>query len=215
MTDIRPIHVSAALPLLRRFHSYGSMSNTATYAFGVFESEVLVAVYLWQPPPPGAAKSACPEAPHGVLALSRMAALPKSERALRHVSRPLRAIMRRHIDRGRWPVLVTYSDESLGHTGHVYLCSGWQKTVRSETRIFLDENGRRVSRYSCGKHKLAGKTRAGYSHVQRWEHWACERGKAAEHIAAAGWVREELHFAWRSGKQAGRWVRATSPEPSR
>lgn len=34
------------------------------------------------------------------------------------VSKPLRRQMRVEIDRGRWPVLITYSDEGQGHTGH-------------------------------------------------------------------------------------------------
>jgi len=78
----------------------------------------VVAAYAWQPPPPGASRAVCPEAPEGVLALSRMVAVPRDERRLQHVSTPLRRQMRVLIDRGRWPVLVTYSDEGQGHTGN-------------------------------------------------------------------------------------------------
>ena len=87
-----------------------------------------------------------------MLALSRMVAVPREKRELRHISKPLRVQMRRRIDRTRWPVLVTYSDEGQGHTGHVYKCSGWQATERTRRPTFEDAQGRRQSSYSNGKH---------------------------------------------------------------
>ena len=82
--------------LCERFHGDGRWTgNSSTYAFAVWEEwdeqQIAVAAYTWQPPAPGAARSVCPEAPHAVLALSRMVALPKEQRRLQHVSRPLRA----------------------------------------------------------------------------------------------------------------------------
>jgi tRNA U34 5-carboxymethylaminomethyl modifying GTPase MnmE/TrmE len=62
-------------------------------------------------------------------------ALPREERRLRHISKPLKRQMRDLIDRTRWPVLVTYSDEGQGHLGHVYKCSGWQKTTRKRAQV--------------------------------------------------------------------------------
>ena len=29
----------------------------------------------------------------------------------------------------------------MGHTGHVYKCSGWKKTVRSPMKYYLNEEG--------------------------------------------------------------------------
>ena len=149
--DLRRVHLSIVRDLCERFHGYRSAGGVAAYAFAVFEDGLPVAAYAWQPPPPGAAKSVCPEAPHGVLALSRMVAVPKAERFLRHVSKPLRAQMKHEIDRTRWPVLVTYSDEGQGHTGYVYQCSGWEKTSRRRVEIRTDRAGARASRYSNGK----------------------------------------------------------------
>lgn len=128
--------------------TYAQKDWTAYNASQVYEKEYVA----WQPPPPGAASAVCPEAPFGALALSRMVALPRSERALRHISKPLRQQMRRLIDRTRWPVLVTYSDEGQGHTGHVYKCSGWTPTVRSHRPIRETVDGARASSYSNGKH---------------------------------------------------------------
>jgi len=208
--DIRPCDLVAVAALVGKYHGYGSMGNSSTYAFAVYEDGVPVAGFSWQPPPPGAAKSVCPEAPGGVLALSRMVAVPRAQRRLRHISKPLRRQMRALIDRGRWPVLVTYSDEGQGHTGHVYKCSGWQKTVRRKAPFFLDPDGNRASSYSSGRHVLRNLTRGGTTVIQRWEHHACPRGTAAEWMAAHGWRRVPLRGrSWKSGNQAFKWVRCT------
>lgn len=100
--------------LCAKFHGYHGAGSVAVYAFGVYEDGEIVAAYAWQPPPLGGAKSVCPQAPHGVLSLSRMVAVPRDQRRLNHVSKPLRYQMRGLIDRTRWPVLVTYSDEGEG-----------------------------------------------------------------------------------------------------
>ena len=115
--------------LCSMFHGYGGSGSVFTYAFGVYEAGHIIAAYAWQPPPLPSAMSVCKRAPQAVLALSRMVAVPRAERHLNHVSRPLRHQMKRLIDRTRWPVLITYSDKSLGHTGHVYKCSGWRATA--------------------------------------------------------------------------------------
>jgi len=86
--DLRRCSLADVRALCIAHHGYRSAGNTAVYAFGVYEDGRIVAAYAWQPPPPGAARSVCPEAPYGVLALSRMVAVPREERALRHVSRP-------------------------------------------------------------------------------------------------------------------------------
>jgi hypothetical protein len=206
--DLRPCRMNVVSRLVEKHHGYGSSGATSTYAFAVFEDGEPVAVYAWQPPPIGAAKSICPEAAAGVLALSRMAAVPKGQRRLKHVSKPLRVQMLQLIDRGRWPVLVTYSDESQGHTGYVYQCSGWTKTVRSKANFFVDEDGNRASPLSNGKWRAKDLTFGGVTHLQRWEHWACEPGEADAHMASAGWERvPRPGRVWRSGNPAYRWIK--------
>jgi hypothetical protein len=204
---IERVSLADVRPLFERFHAYKGAGGTATYALGFVESGAIVAAFLWQPPAPGAALAVCPEAPYGVLALSRMVAVPRGERALRHISKPLRAIMRQVIDRGRWPVLVTYSDEGAGHTGHVYKCSDWHPTHRSRARVFVDAAGVRTSCYCAGGARKAGLIDAGHTFIQRWEHRVCAPGAAAEHVKAAGWVRQLTGKQWRSGAPAARWVR--------
>lgn len=197
------------LSLFERHHAYAGISRSTTYLFAVEEPCGIVAAFAWQPPPPGAAKSVCAEAPHGVLALSRMVAVPKTDRALRHISKPLRQQMRRMIDRTRWPVLVTYSDEGLGHTGHVYKCSGWQPTIRSQRPQFVDADGVRRSAYANGRSGHAHLRSIGTATIQRWEHWSCERGDAARWMEAHGWQRVAVPGKqWRSGSPAFTWVRS-------
>lgn len=207
--DMRRVSLSEVRELFAQYHGYKSVGNNATYAFGVFENNKIIAAYIWQPPPPGAAQSICPESPQSVLALSRMVAVPKEERKLNHISKPLRRQMRIEIDRTRWPVLVTYSDESLGHTGHVYKCSGWHKTIRSRRPFYQNQNGERTSSYSCGKHNINGRglVFCGYTIIQRWEHWACEHGKAKEHMET-NWKRIPVeNKVWRSGNPAFTFVK--------
>ncbi len=204
--DLRPCSRSDVVRLCARFHGYGGGGDAATYAFAVFEDLVPVAGFLWQPPSHGAAKSVCPEAPQGVLSLSRMVAVPRAERVLNHISKPLRRQMRDLIDRTRWPALVTYHDEGEGHTGHVYKCSGWERTTRNLSPTFEDPTtGRRVAPTSSS----AGATRRremvciGKRYIQRWEHWACPRGEADKFMADNGWVKVPIPGkTWRSGNQA-------------
>jgi len=205
--DLRRCHWSEVERLCEKYHPYKSANAGAVYSFGVFEDGRIVAGYLWQPPTRGGATSTCPEAPHGVLSLSRMVAVPKAERTLNHVSKPLRRQMKLLIDRGRWPVLVTYSDEGQGHKGHAYKCSGWTPTTRSKAPTYTDDDGRRTSLYSNGDKKERGLTRGPDTTIQRWEHWICDRGDAAEYMKERGWRRERRPgVTWWSGNPAYRYT---------
>lgn len=207
--SIEEISLESVRSLCVLYHGYGSAGGTATYAFGVFESSVLVAAYAWQPPPPGASVSVCPEAPYAVLALSRMVSVPRAQRQLNHVSRPLRHQMRYLIDRTRWPVLVTYSDEGQGHTGHVYKCSGWQQSTKARRAFFVDDNNRRASKYANGESGSRPLSKGGYTTIQRWEHRVCPPGTADTWMTTHGWHRVPVVGKyWRSGNQAYTYVKA-------
>ena len=68
--DLRAAKRADVLALFVENHGYKSLSATATYLFAVYEDGKPIAAFAWQPPPPGSAKSVCPEAPQGVLSLS-------------------------------------------------------------------------------------------------------------------------------------------------
>jgi hypothetical protein len=191
------------------YHGYAGAGGYAVYAYGVYEDGRMVAGYAWQPPAFGAAQAVCPEAPQGVLSLSRMVAVPRSERVLNHVSRPLRRQMLHLIDRGRWPVLVTYHDEGEGHTGHVYKCSGWKRTASNRRPYWVDpSSGARVDGRIA---KRDGFPRAGATTIHRWEHHACLEGQAHVWMVEHGWKRVPVPGrVWRSGNPAFQYVKDTT-----
>ena len=206
--DLRPAALDDVAHLFVRHHGYGGCSNTSTYCFAVIEDGAPVAAFAWQPPPPGSARSVCPERPAAVLALSRMVAVPRDQRRLRHISKPLRRQMRQLIDRSRWPVLVTYHDEGQGHTGHVYRCSGWTATVRNRRRAWVNDEEVRTSPYTAGRYSTAGLVEVEPTWLQRWEHWACPRSEVAPTMDAAGWHRVPTGGRWSNGKTAYTWTQA-------
>ena len=202
--------------LFTRYHGYKSVGTLATYCHAVYEDGEPVAAFVWNPPPPGActALSAAPGGA-GVLALSRMVAVPKDERRLQKISKPLRRIMRddRLIDRGRWPVLVTYSDASLTgpsgrpHSGHVYLCSGWTRDVDVSRPYYEDPTGARVSSYANGQTDTDGKERAGTTVLTRWVHRVCPLGEEEAWLNAHGWYRvRDDGRRWASGSPVQTWA---------
>ena len=205
MNDIRSCDASLVQAMCEKYHGYKSAGKVFTYAFAVYENDQPVACFAWNPPPPGAAKSVCPEAPYAVLSLARMVAVPKNQRQLKHISKPLRRQMKHLIDRTRWPVLVTYSDEGQGHTGYVYKCSGFTKTTRSRRPVFVTPDGSRKSHYCAGKHTTEGRVRTEDTVIQRWEHRACDVGAEAETILRH-WKREPIRGRkYSSGNQAYQW----------
>lgn len=198
--------------LFVRCHAYGSSGKVAKYVFAVYEDEQPIAAFAWQPPPFGAAASVCPEAPQGVLSLSRMVAVPKEERRMKKISRAIRRQRDDLIDRTRWPVLITYSDEGLEHTGACYRYSGFRPTSRRVSPQYVDDRGNRTSRYSNGSTSIAGLTKIGDAIIQRWEHWAnvVPYRDVAEYMAAHGWRRVPVAGKrYRSGAPAFTWSQQT------
>ena len=202
--DLREITLSDASALVAAHHAYGGAANTAVACFGVVERSRLVAAYVWMPAAAGVWRKVSPSAPGAALALSRMVAVPREARDLRHISRPLRRQMRALLDRGRWPVLVTYSDESQGHTGHVYRCSGWQPTDRVRRPAYQDAAGRRISAYRAGVTATGGLTRIDDIWLQRWEHRVCGVGEERDWLEAHGW-------SYAAGDTGAKWQRRGAP----
>jgi hypothetical protein len=208
--DLRVARRDEVVELFEQYHGYKSLSASMTYCFAVFEDGAPIAAYAWQPPPPGAARAVCQEAPQGVLSLSRMVAVDKSGRRLKHISKPLRRQMNHAIDRTRWPVLVTYSDEGEGHNGFVYECSGWTKTTRSKRPVNENSDGARCSSYSNGTHGKRDLVRNGFTWIQRWEARVCPPGDALRWMESHGWNRVKIPGKfWASGKQAYTYVRVS------
>lgn len=187
--------------MCERYHGYGSDGGAACMNFALMENGMAVAVFQFKPPPPGAAKKFGGSAPWGVLALSRMAAVPRDERTCKKLSKVLRRF-ETLIDRGRWPVLLTYSDASQGHTGHVYRCAGWEPQSPVPARYY-EVDGVRVSSYSGGRTRVPAGAIAGATVLTPWVARACEHGREADFAASRGWVRMAVPGkSWKSGAQA-------------
>jgi hypothetical protein len=191
--------------IFEKFHGYKTIGALATYAFCCRENDRIVAGFIWNPPAPGAALSIEPKCPAGVLSLSRMVAVPSKERQFKHISKPLKFQMKHLIDRTRWPVLVTYSDSSLGHNGYVYQCSGWQKEDTNIVSAYVDENGRRISKY-CGGSMRSDKTdlKSVSGKITRWVH------RTPIELFFQNWIRVPIPGKfWKSGNPAYRWEKST------
>ena len=117
---------SEAVQLVKAFHYSKSAPNTATACHGLVNPDgVRVGAAIWIPPTKNAAMSVCGVHPWtGVLCLSRLVVAP--EVPINGASFLLGRSMKL-IDRARWPVLVTYADTALGHTGAIYRATNWQR----------------------------------------------------------------------------------------
>lgn len=193
------------------FHPYGD-AGSAGEVFGARDEDGdVLAAWTWQPPPYGAAKCVSPSLPAAVLSLSRMVAVPRSTREW-HISKPLKWLMKNGVDRGRFPVLVTWADEGEGHSGHVYKCSGWQRDGESwSTRWEHPEHpGIRRSRFSNGRNRAAELIKVGRTRLIRFVHRVCAPGEEEQHIRAHGWVPKSAKRVWASGNRGVTWVKEGS-----
>jgi len=142
--------------------------------------------------------------------------VPKDERELKHISKPLSYQMFRLIDRERYPILVTYHDVGQGHTGTVYAASNWKRTVENKRKVYVNTTGARTSFYQNGesfKKKEMDLKLIGETTIVRWEHWICKPEEMQGWLESHKWVRVPLfkkdgtEKTWASGKQAFRYVK--------
>ncbi len=200
------------LPLLQAYHAYEGVGAVGE-VWVCREAGRVVAGWSWAPPAPGAAKRYAPACPSSVLSLSRMVAIPKAERTWQ-ISKPLLWLMRRGIDRGRWPVLLTYSDAGAGHAGLAYMASRWRRGDTTTARVYEDAEGRRRSPFNNGGQRTEGLTLKGETQITAWTHRACALGAEEAHLHAAGWRRvPRPGKVWRSGAPAFTWIQARVAGP--
>ncbi len=173
---VRRLDVGEARPFIEAHHYARGASRTAVYVFGMFHKlfpDVLAGVTWWLPPTRVAAESVDRERWRQVLALSRMAVLPAvAKNACSFLlARSVRVIRK---DR-RFVALVTYADESQGHTGHVYRAAGWCYRGRTSKNMrWIDPTtGRQIAAQATKTRTAAqmlalGYERAGASHKHKF-----------------------------------------------
>lgn len=121
---VETIELWEARHFIKLWHYAKSSPNTATYRHGLIGPDwVHYGAAVWLPPTRAAAEKVAGEEWHGVLCLSRLVVAPEvpTNGASFLLGRSMKLI-----DRKRWPVLLTYADTKLGHTGAIYKATNWE-----------------------------------------------------------------------------------------
>ena len=145
-----PTHAEA-MARVREWHYARGGTNTSTYRHGLYRSGLmgeLVGVAIWIPPTKNAALTVSDNW-QGVLSLSRLACQPGLPT---NAASFLLGGSMRLIERGRWPVLLTYADTGHGHTGAIYRATNWRclgEVPAGDT--WTSSDGRQVGRKRGGK----------------------------------------------------------------
>jgi len=144
--EVRACSLLEAQDLVREYHYAKGGSNTACYTHGLYRlaDGELIGIVWWLPPTRVACESVDKEQWKKVLSLTRMVMRPGAPKNSCSflLSRSVKAIKKE----GRFVALVTYADESQGHTGGVYAASGWTYVGRTGPYPrWEDETGRQVA----------------------------------------------------------------------
>lgn len=137
---------AAAVALVRAHHYAGGSANTSVLSVGAYRAGRMVAAALWMPPTRVCAESVSPDWQR-VLSLSRLVVVPGEPTNV--ASMIIGACLRILRREGVWSHLVTYADESQGHTGTIYRATNWTYAGRTKPEPrWIDRHGRQVSRKS-------------------------------------------------------------------
>lgn len=144
--EVRPCALRDAQSIVKEHHYARGGSNTAVYTHGLYRKTdgVLHGIAWWLPPTRVACESVDKEQWKRVLSLTRMVLIPGSPK------NSCSFLLARSIayirEDKRFVALVTYADESQGHTGGVYRASGWDYVGRTGPYPrWLDELGKQVA----------------------------------------------------------------------
>jgi hypothetical protein len=128
---VQSVPLATAQDLVVRFHYSKGGSNTGVYCHGLVErdTENVLGVAWWLPPTRVAGESVNREHWKKVLSLTRLVCVPEAPKnsASFLLAHSVRLIRRE----GRFVSLVTYADESQGHTGAIYRAAGWTYVGRT------------------------------------------------------------------------------------
>ena len=129
---------------VEKWHYAHGAGEVITKCFGLFykgDPGTLHGVSIWNPPPPGAAKSVSNNY-HDVLALSRFCLISgRPENAGSYlISNSIKKL-----DKYRWPILLTYADTALNHNGGLYRASNWDYDgMTGKNPIYWDPDKQRM-----------------------------------------------------------------------
>lgn len=148
----------AAAALVREHHYARGAANTSVLSVAAVRSGHMVAAAMWMPPTRACAESVSSDW-QSVLSLSRLVVVPGEPT---NVASMVIGECIRILRRGRrWLHLVTYADESQGHTGGIYRATNWAYAGRTKPEArWIDEHGRQVSRKSGAVSRTASEMEA-------------------------------------------------------
>lgn len=138
--------LAEAQALIAEHHYAKGGSNTRVYCHGLYRrsDDRLVGVAWWLPPTRVACESVNKAEWQKVLSLTRMVmepGVPKNACSFL-LARSIKLIRQD----GRFVSLVTYADESQGHTGGVYAAAGWDYVGRTGPYPrWHDKDGKQVA----------------------------------------------------------------------
>jgi len=144
--EIGDVDFKIAQNLVKEFHYARGGSNTFVYLHGLYHIETggLAGIVWWLPPTRVACESVNKEQWQKVLSLTRMVMVPAAPKGSVSflLSRSVKIIKQEK----RFVSLVTYADESQGHTGECYKISGWTYVGRTGPYPrWLDKDGKQVA----------------------------------------------------------------------
>ncbi len=203
--EIRPAPFSDCRALIRVHHYAKGCANTATEAYGIFRKSdgVLVGAALWMPPTRVCAESVNRENWKTVLSLSRLAVVPNEPTNV--ASMLIGACIRAFAKAKRWTSLVTFADQSQGHTGAIYRATNWEYVglTKPEPR-WVDKDGKQVSRLSTKSRTGATMRELGHVLVGKFS-----KHKFVLHLSlerAVVTAPKRGRDGTLPGKQGGRWT---------
>ena len=165
--EVKSAPLAVARELVEQHHYARGASNTAVYVHGLYHrsADQLYGVAWWLPPTRVAAESVNEAEWQRVLSLSRMVMLPgtPANACSFLLARSVRIIRR---DR-RFATLVTYADESVGHTGGVYRAANWSYVGRTGPypKWVDPTSGRQVAAKATKNRTRAQMEQLGYQRV--------------------------------------------------
>ena len=136
----------SAQKMVRELHYSRGGSNTAVYVHGLYRKSDnwLAGIAWWLPPTRVAAESVNKQHWKKVLALTRLVIQPNVP--ANACSFLLARSRKMIVDDSRFVSLVTYADESQGHTGAIYKADNWEYVGRTGPyQRWLTSDGRQVA----------------------------------------------------------------------
>ena len=162
--EVRSVPLKDARLLVVEYHYAKGGSNTACYVHGLYNkiTGVLHGIVWWLPPTRVACESVNRDEWKKVLSLTRMVMIPGTPKNACSflLSRSVRLIKKE----GRFVSLVTYADESQGHTGLVYKASNWTYVgLSAPSPRWIDPvSGRQVAKKSTKTRSVSEMKALGY-----------------------------------------------------